>query len=294
MNTFFKKYLSNSLIWLAVIIFLSFQLNSCTQEKTNDINIMTYNIRYASFNDNQENWNNRKDGVISLLHEHDFIGLQEATPVQIKDIKNALGNEYGLISRSREVDPEQGEASPVLYRKDLWELLDSGTFWLSATPDIPGSNTWGAAYNRVSSYGLFKSKEGRDSILVINTHLDHICQEARIKGTKLIHERLGIFIDKYPSVFMGDLNVEDNNEVYAYITSEMKLKDSYREVHPKFSIRDNTFHGWESDTANIRIDYIFINHRISAKEVRVDMTKVNHSYPSDHFPVEAELVIKDN
>jgi endonuclease/exonuclease/phosphatase family metal-dependent hydrolase len=293
MNTFFKNHLHNSLIWLVFLICLSFQLNSCTQEKITEINIMTFNIRYSSFNDNQENWNNRKEGVISILPQHDFIGLQEATPIQVKDIMEAVGDEYGLISRTREADPELGEASPILYKKERWQLIESETFWLSSSPDVPGSNTWGAAFSRVVSYGIFRSTSSSDSIMVVNTHYDHVCQEARIKGTSLIYKRLGNYIAEYPFVFMGDLNVKDDNEVYNYITSQMYLKDSYREIHPEYSINDNTFHGWKSDTAFNRIDYIFINDKLSVKEAVVNMTKVNNMYPSDHLPVEVVVLFKD-
>jgi endonuclease/exonuclease/phosphatase family metal-dependent hydrolase len=293
MKTILNNDVFNGRKCLLIIIYLCFYLSSCTHESMDDLSVMTYNIRYASFNEDQENWNNRKEGVVNLLHQHDFVGLQEATPVQINDIMEAVGEEYGLISRTREKDPTQGEASPLLFKKDKWQIIDSGTFWLSSTPDIPGSNTWGAAYNRVVSYGIFKSRDSKDSIMVVNTHYDHVSQEARIKSTILIKNRLGNYINKLPFVFMGDLNVEDNNDVYAYINAEMKLKDSYREIQPEFSFQDNTFHGWISDTAISRIDYIFINNLISVRTAKVNMSKSKNMYPSDHLPLEAVISIVD-
>jgi endonuclease/exonuclease/phosphatase family metal-dependent hydrolase len=257
-----------------------------------EINVLTYNIRYASFNNNPENWNLRRDGVCSVLKGHDFIGLQEVLPVQMQYITQVINAEYGVLFRTRDADSTHGEGSPILYNKSRWMLLSNGFFWLSDTPEIPGSNTWGAAFPRMASFGFFRNINTGDSILVMNTHFDHISQAAREKSIGLILTKYNRQINSIPVVFMGDLNITPDNQVYINILSGSSLVDSYLMIHPDKSETGATFHGWTSETPGNRIDYIFVSPFFAVESSRVEYVKFNDKYPSDHFPVNTILRIK--
>ncbi len=250
-----------------------------------DIDILTFNIRYASFNQDAENWDDRKEGVIALIRNHDFIGLQEVLPVQMEDINLELYDEYGVLFRTRDSDPLQGEGSPVMYNKKRWAVISSGFLWLSDTPDIPGSNTWGAAFNRMASFGYFRENLTGDSILVVNTHFDHISQSAREKSVELILGKFKEPANQMPFIFMGDLNVTPDNPVHSGIISGTGLSDSWFTLHGNEGISGASFHGWKPDEPVNRIDYIFYSPRLKAVKSEVLNDKFNGSYPSDHFPV---------
>ena len=268
---------------LILILFLSL----CVPEigYNQDINILSYNIRYASFNDNIENWNKRREGVCEILKGKDFIGLQEVLPVQMEDIKNYFGNEYGYLFRTRNADPNSGEGSPLLYRTSRWEVIKSGYFWLSDTPEIPGSNTWSAAFTRMVSFGLFREKNTGDSILVMNTHFDHISQPARERSINLILKKFKKNMDEFPVIFMGDLNATPDNPVYLKMDMETDMIDSWHMIHKDESETGATFHGWKDQVPEDRIDYIFYSPFLNLKSSEVLHTRYAGNYPSDHFPV---------
>jgi endonuclease/exonuclease/phosphatase family metal-dependent hydrolase len=257
-----------------------------------EINVLSYNIRFASFDNGPQNWNQRKEGVYEVLKGHDFIGLQEVLPVQMEDIRNNTGNDYSILFRTREADPSIGEGSPLLFNKNRWNVISSGFFWLSGTPEIPGSNTWGAAFNRLVTFGVFRHITSGDSLLVINTHFDHISQSAREKSVSLILEKFKSKIVEMPVVFLGDLNVTPDNPAYQKIISEASLTDSYQLIHPNDNVSGATFHGWSSDPPIERIDYIFVSRFLSVKSSEVLHDRYNGNYPSDHFPLNSILLFK--
>ncbi len=270
-----------SVIYLNLLFFNSFSI------KAQVVDILSYNIRYASFNNNPENWDKRMEGVISIINGHDFVGLQEVVPVQMDNIGAKLENEYSWFFRTREADPGKGEGCPVLYNKTRWEVIDSGHFWLSDTPEIPGSNTWGAAFPRMVSYGFFRAFISGDSILVINTHFDHVSQPAREKSIELILEKFAREINLMPVIIMGDLNVKPENPVYQKILSSGTLTDSFRSMNPEESNAGATFHGWKTDLPVDRIDYIFCSPMLKVKSSQVLHDQYNGMYPSDHFPLKS-------
>jgi endonuclease/exonuclease/phosphatase family metal-dependent hydrolase len=260
-------------------ICLSFSLNAQV------VDVLSFNIRYGSFNNNSENWDQRKEGVISVLKGYDFVGMQEVLPVQMDNIGGSMKNEYSWFFRTREADPAKGEGCPIMYNKTRWEVIDSGHFWLSETPEIPGSNTYGAAFPRMVSYGFFRTFISGDSILVINTHFDHISQTAREKSIDLIIKKFSDEILRMPVILMGDLNVEPDNPVYQKILSTSILADSFRSMNPSESVIGATFHGWKTDPPVDRIDYIFCSPSLKIKSSKVLHDKYNGMFPSDHFPL---------
>ena len=282
---------SHYILVLALFVTISTSaLISCQREKNLTLNMMTYNIRFAADKPDPESWDNRRNGIINSFTGTDIAGLQEVLPVQVNDLKTNLPA-YNIIHRSREIDPVEGEGVSLLYNKVKFRLLDSGTFWLSDTPEVPGSNTWNAACNRVVTWGRFRDNQTGIEFFVYNTHLDHVSQFARENSIKLILDTLRIMTSGSPVILMGDFNSEEDNPVYKMI-KDFGLKDAYREIKSVSDSMDLTFHGWQNEKGLSRIDYIFVSPDFQVRNARVIKSKVNGIYPSDHFPVVTEIVFK--
>ena len=281
-----------SIYWLGFIFLLFTGSNELTwgqEEKTLSLNIMTYNIRYAADQPEMFSWKNRRDGIMQRFDGIDIAGLQEVLTVQVEDLKSNLSG-YNLIYRSRETEASVGEGVPILFKEDKFSLLYSGTFWLSDTPELPGSNTWEAACNRIVTWGRFIDKESNIEFFVFNTHLDHISQYARENGTRLILSTIQMMAPGFPVILMGDFNADEENNVYKMIT-EFGLKDTYRDIRHESDSTDLTYHGWQNESGLTRIDYVFVSADFHVKNTKVVREKVNGIYPSDHFPVVSEIEI---
>ncbi len=273
----------------ALVLVTWYLLNGNSEKPATQVRLMTFNIRFDNPGDGINAWPKRVDMVTGIMQDYpcDFIGLQEVLPNQMQDISGRLP-QYNSIFRTREISPEEGEASPILYDHSKWLLLDSGTFWLSDTPYEPGSNTWEAACNRIATWGRFRNKEDKKTIFILNTHFDHVSQKARENSMQLILEKVFSLSEGSPVVFMGDLNVEEDNLVYDLTINEGNFTDTYRAVHPEVSVRDLTFNGWLQGEGISRIDYIFTSAEFTIKNARVIKTMMLNRYPSDHFPVMVE------
>jgi endonuclease/exonuclease/phosphatase family metal-dependent hydrolase len=256
------------------------------------LNVMTYNIRYASDQPEIYSWNNRRDGIVEIFSGVDIAGLQEVLPVQVEYLKTKLPD-YRMIYRSREKDPQEGESIPLLYRQDHFAMLDSGIFWLSDTPEVAGSNTWQAACNRIVTWCRLRDIPSGKEFFVFNTHLDHVSQYAREMSIRLILDYINNMASGLPVILMGDFNVEDDNVVYRMIT-EYGLNDAYRGIHPVSDSTDLTFHGWRSEIGLSRIDYIFLSNEIEIRNAEVMRKKIHGIYPSDHLPVMSKIEFVDN
>ncbi|MCX5647254.1 MAG: endonuclease/exonuclease/phosphatase family protein [Phycisphaerae bacterium] len=267
-----------------------------------DLVVMSFNIRYGAADDGENNWDKRKDLACEVVRRQDpdLVGLQEALRVQINDIRAALP-EYGEIGVGREDGKTKGEYSAILYRKDRLDVNDSGTFWLSDTPEVPGSITWGNACTRVCTWARFLPKSGRP-FYMFNTHLDHVSQPAREKGIALIMSRLSS--RKHPDavVLTGDFNSGENNPVVHYLQGEQQLDaasnglsknplplvDTFRLLH-KDASEVRTAHGFTGSRSGAKIDYIFVQPGVAVLQAEILYDNKDNHYPSDHFPIMAAI-----
>ena len=272
-----------------VILALALGFSSC---KTQDLSVMTYNIRLDVASDGENSWSNRKDFLSSqvLFYSPDILGIQEARPNQMSDLTATLKG-YNAIGLGRD-GGNKGEHSSIFYNTKKVKVEKESTFWLSETPnDI--SKGWDAAYPRICTYGLFTLLESKQKVWVFNTHLDHIGPEAQMKGMELILEKLAeVNTNNLPSIIMGDFNVEPDNKL---ITSlKQKMNDSKELANITFG-SNGTFNGFKfHEPVTKRIDYIMLS-KSAAFEVQkhgVLSSSVDLKYPSDHFPVLVELKIK--
>ena len=254
-----------------------------------DIKVISFNILCGG--PEGKYWTDRKDMVTSFLgSEHpDSFGVQEAHINWMNTLRAALP-EYAFVGVGRDDGKEDGEFSPVFYLKDKYEVVDSGTFWLSETPDTP-SYGWDAACRRVCSYAKLREKSTGCIYVHMNTHLDHRGQAARVNGLQLVLDKAAEFAE--PVVCTGDFNFEEGCDLYKQMTSG-KLQDS------KFAADETmnsfTFNAFlpdiKKDDPPAIIDYINISRDIKAKKYSVCTDKPGGKFPSDHFPVIAELTIR--
>ncbi|MDR0520419.1 MAG: endonuclease/exonuclease/phosphatase family protein [Planctomycetaceae bacterium] len=280
------------------------------------VRILTINVRTAAANDGENGWLHRKKFVTALLAggNYDFIGTQETLVHpnkewnQMKDIAAGLP-EYGVLGRSRDKTPDSGETNALFYKKERWQpdTADKGTFWLSGTPEIPGSKTDPkAGCPRIVTFGLFHElKEGKPSgrkIYVYNTHYDHRSEEARQRGAKQVMDSIAGRKEKdVPAAVMGDLNCGENSPAIRYmqgepmtldgekITPPCRLTDTFRAVNPDAE-NVGTYHGFLQPHKD-KIDFIFISAPLKTISSQIIRTQREGRYPTDHFPVEAVIAL---
>ncbi len=257
-----------------------------------DLKVMTYNIRLSLESDKENSWNNRKDDALALMsyYHPDYFGVQEAVPQQMIDIKTNL-KDYDFVGVGRDDGKNQGEYSAIFYDKSKLDVLKSGTFWLSETPEKP-SKGWDAAYNRVCTYAFFKIKKTGKQFLAMNLHFDHVGDVARVNSAKLILEKIKKLNPKnVPLTLTGDFNLADDSEPIKIISKSLdNVFYHSKKTHygPK-----GTFTGFDINTIpQDRIDYIFVKGFDVLSNRTINDRRENLLYPSDHFPILAEINFK--
>lgn len=264
----------------------------CFNFNAQNLNVMTFNIRLSLDSDKENSWENRKNDALQLLdyYHPDVFGVQEAVPQQMADIKTGLKN-YDFVGVARDDGANKGEYSAIFYNTEKLQVLQSGTFWLSETPEKP-SKGWDAAYNRVCTYALFKTKKGGRKFWAFNVHFDHVGNVARENSAKLILEKIKTLnTGNFPVVLTGDFNLTDKTEPIKIISKTMS--DSFYNCRKPHYGPTGTFTGFDVNTVpKDRIDYIFTKG-LSCQSIRtINDRRENLLYPSDHFPVLAELKLR--
>ncbi len=271
----------------ALLIFLNLSFSQ-------EIKLMTYNIRYDNPKDGENAWPNRKETVVNQVRFYapDVFGTQEGLEHQINYIDNNLTSyKYVGVGRADVKEKGTGEFSAVFYNTLKFNKIESGTFWLSETPEKP-SRGWDASLNRICTYILLQDKKTTKKFLVFNTHFDHRGKDARKKSAELIIEKINsINKEKLPLFLMGDFNLQPHESPIHYIVS--RLNDSKKiSRQPPFG-PEGTFNSFDVCKENSgRIDYIFVSkNNIKIKKYGVLANIKDLKYPSDHFPVfiEAEI-----
>ncbi|WP_461788207.1 endonuclease/exonuclease/phosphatase family protein [Pedobacter sp.] len=271
-----------------VVIFLLFVAGFQAQaQKNQSINIITYNIRYATEKDGINAWSNRKDNVKALVkfHEADILCTQEALAEQYDFLLE--NSDFEAVGAGRDDGKRKGEFSPIYYNKNRFSKKDGGVFWLSQTPNVP-SKGWDAMFNRVCTWVRLYDKLNKKEFLVFNTHYDHVGVQARIESAKLIKQKIQEIAPKLPVVYTGDLNVTPETEAIATIKSF--LSDS-KEISMQAPYGpEGTFNGFKFDSPlKDRIDYIFVNKGFKVQKYAVLSDSKDQRYFSDHLPVFATL-----
>lgn len=248
----------------------------------------TFNMRYDNPGDSLNNWKYRKDTVCQyiLAKKMDIIGMQEVLHNQLEDLKAGLPN-YAAIGVGRDDGKEKGEYSPLFYRADKYEVLESNTFWLSQYPDSVGFIGWDGACTRIATWAKFKDKATGKIFMAINTHFDHVGTEARRESALLIIKKIKEIVGDQPAVVTGDFNVNDQSEAYKTITTnEFVLKDAYQMTDQKTG-PNYTFHDFGRYPMDKRekIDFIFVTPQIKVLNTEIAQNpETKTGYLSDHNP----------
>ena len=262
-------------------------------KEADSIRICSFNIRTRG--DKAPNdWQTRIPRILNILdkYELDCIGVQELTTQQ-KNALMAKGTAYAAVGVGREPN-KGGEHCCVIYRKDRFDCLDAGTFWLSTTPDVVGSHSWKTACRRICTWAKLKDKKTGKEFVHFNTHLDHRSEEARRNGAALIMSRMDDIAKGLPCFLTGDMNCQIHTPTLQTFLAKLKNAKSASETPYKGPVQ--TYHGFnynpEKDNAWAGIDFIFFKGDIRILKYDTITDHNGKEYPSDHFPIMAEVIIK--
>ena len=250
------------------------------------LRVMTFNVRLLTPNDGANNWDARRDLVVDLLRDEDpdVIGTQELFKRQGDEIVERLPQFvwFGAGRAGGDADEHMG----VFYRKDRLRVRESGNFWLSDTPDVPGSRTWGNLYPRLVTWARFERLADGATFMLYNTHLPYrdIDEPARLRCAELIRDRVEKLAATERIILIGDFNTTADSRVYSSLTTS--LTDAWTAA-PRRSGPEGTFHDFTGKPER-RIDWILVRG-LRANAVETVTTHRDGRYPSDHFPVIAEL-----
>lgn len=274
-----KKLLITGLIQLCI---------SATNAQS--LKVMTYNIRYATEQDGVNAWSKRKNKVFDLLKKYDpdILGVQEALLGQIEDITANLPD-YEYVGVGRDDGKTGGEFSALLLKKGKYTILEQSTFWLSESPEVPGSKDWDAAITRVASWAKVRDNKSGKTFLVINTHFDHIGKKAREKSAALLKQKSTEIGKNLPTIIMGDFNCTRDEPPYKTIMKQ----DHMPLVDPAPANPPGTYCTFKVDGPPCTaIDYIFHTQHWNSFNYSVIPDHDGQHYPSDHLPVTLELTLK--
>lgn len=257
-----------------------------------ELRVMSFNIRYGTADDGEDRWERRRELLFTTVEafKPDLLGTQEVLAFQADELRKRLKG-YGFVGAGRDDGKDKGEMTPIYFRADRFEKLDEGHFWLSATPEEPGSKGWDAALPRVASWVKLRDKATKREFYVFNTHFDHRGREARLESAKLLRKRLAALPGAPPVVATGDFNSGEGSEPYKALAGGTgpKLTDAYRAVHPARATDEGTAHGFKGGRTGARIDWVLHTEHFAATGAGIDHTSAGGRYPSDHYPVTAVL-----
>lgn len=292
---------------LFMLVFLSLSISACggdpeipqkpdpepkpeppIETSTITLNVATYNLRLLTTSDTGDRaWAKRKAYAEKIISKYDFdiFGTQELVYSQITDLL-ALNNTYAYLGVGRNDGTNTGEFSAIFYKKEKFEIIESGTFWLSQTPEVP-SKGWDASLNRICTWAKMKEKKSEKEFFFFNTHFDHVGNIARKESSKLILAKMKEIAKDMPAFCTGDFNLKPDAEALLTLANSKYVWDS--KVISKTSAfgTEGTFHGYDLSIDNYsRIDYIFVTKDISVLSYGVinDDIELN-AFSSDHFPV---------
>lgn len=262
-----------------------------------DIKVMSYNVRYGTANDGENHWDKRKDFLAETVKAFapDLLGTQETLGFQRDFLAETLPG-YEVLAAGREDGKEKGETTAIYWRKDRFEKVDGGHFWLSETPAEAGSKGWDTSLPRMATWVRLKdkSKEGRQ-VLWVNTHFDHIGKVARLESAKLIRDRIGTLGKDCSVIVTGDFNSGEGSEPYKAMfglreNDESPVLDSYRVAHPNREENEGTTTPFKAAANNgSRIDWIGVSRDWKVIAAGIGHPDREGRTPSDHFPVNAVL-----
>lgn len=259
---------------------------------------MTFNIRLDTPADGENRWEARIPVVAAYMDtvSPDIVGMQEVLHNQLIDLQNMMPG-YSYVGTGRDDGKQGGEYSPVFFKKDRFILRDNSQFWLSKTPDIPGSKSWDAAITRIVSWAELEDRKTGETLYVFNTHFDHRGVEARLKSIELMAEKINKITGNSPVIVTGDFNIRKSSDDYNFMVNTFAENNelSNAETISKTPVvdADATFNAFRKDIDPRVIDFIFVDNAFKVNSYRVDRVMEGNIFISDHWPVVSEITMKN-
>lgn len=251
---------------------------------------MTFNIRYGTANDGEHRWPHRRRAVVEAIRVRrpHVLGVQEALAFQRDELAAALPT-HAVLGTGRE-GGDRGEFSALFVDRDRFEVIDSGTFWLSESPNEIGSKGWDAALPRICTWAFLRDRQADRPLRVYNTHFDHRGSIARERSAAQLAARIGGEVEiaaHGPALLLGDLNAAENSPPIRTLL-EAGLIDTFAAIQPESAPR-GTFTDFEKVLANRKIDYVFATAGIEILDAAIVRHRRDGAFPSDHLPVVATV-----
>lgn len=248
------------------------------------LRVMSFNVRLPIASDGANRWEARRDLFVEAIRraDPDIIGTQELWKIQGDHVLRRLPqfSWFGIDRRGGHGDEHMG----VFFRRDRMRVIDLGNFWLSDTPNVPGSISWGHPYPRMATWGLFETKAGK-RLWLINTHFPYRAEDeaARSNCAAAIAE----WVAQRPAgdvvVLTGDFNTGPESEAHRILSAG--VADAWLAA-PKRTGPEGSFHGF-SGTPGKRIDWVMARGLTPVAVETVEFGRGGR-FPSDHFPVVAD------
>lgn len=283
---------------LIVMLGILVGLLTSALSQSRDVRVMSFNIRYGTANDGENHWDKRKEFLLATIKafDPDLLGTQETLGFQ-RDYLAANLSGYEVLGVGRDDGKEKGEMTALYFKRNRFEKLDGGHFWLSETPDVPGSKNWDAALTRMVTWVKLRDRQNPRGkpLMFFNTHFDHRGVQARHEAAKLIRRRLAEASQTCSVIVTGDFNAGDDSDPYQTLFGALAgqpspVVDTYRAANPKRAANEGTFTGFKIDaTSGPRIDWIGASKEWQVSKAMIDRTQRDGRLPSDHFPVVAVL-----
>jgi endonuclease/exonuclease/phosphatase family metal-dependent hydrolase len=303
------------LTWVGSLLALG-QAMPVVAAEPDELRVMSFNIRYATPRDipSGNAWPQRKEVLFKTIEAFapDLAGLQEVLPTQGDELKARFAATHDFIGVPRNDGKTAGEMVPILFRRERFEKIRQGTFWLSPTPDVVGSKGWDADLPRIVTWvALHDRKHDNRPLLFLNTHFDHLGKQARLESARLMRKRMTeLAVERggdggdggggeIAIICTGDFNVPQDSPPYKTLLGDgpdgkPRLVETFKEANPSPTTQDYTFHGFVGqNTRADRIDWVLRSDHFRTLKASIDRTNENGRYPSDHYPVTAVLKWND-
>jgi endonuclease/exonuclease/phosphatase family metal-dependent hydrolase len=246
--------------------------------------IMTFNLRYDNETDGEHSWSFRQGSMLRMIHKHqaDVIGTQE-TSDRIFAYLQAHCPEYELVGDGREAN-RLGERCAVMIRKDKYRILKTETVWLNGNFTLAGDLDPDEGFARICTMVLIQDKTTLVKTRIFNCHMAYQSETVILRNGKNLLKTIERFRHtKIPFILMGDFNSPIDHPIHQALLR--KFKEAYLALN---QTRPNTFHAYGDPLGIIAIDFIYTD-LLTFTSVTTDTTRFEGLYPSDHYPVIAEL-----
>ena len=256
-------------------------------EKAEDVRFLSFNIRHGAAKDGANAWEHRRAAALKAIDSRkpDIAGFQEVLAFQLDELRERF-TAYTFLGEGRN-GGRRGEFSPLMILEERFEVTDSGTFWLSPTPDVVGSRGWDAALPRICTFAFLRDRTTDTRLAVYNAHFDHRGKRSRLEAARVIGMHMRTTAGERPCILLGDLNAGEDSEPLKLLKS-LGLRDTFRVLHPS-ARRVGTFSGFRTLRTGAKIDYVLCDSSALVVGARIHTARIDGRDPSDHHPVSATL-----